>query len=444
MAMLGLDASRFRSTLDSAKSQAASAGSAISSSLGHHVMGAIGGVASVGFLEEAVRHTVEYGEQVAILSRRLGIGTDAVQSWDYALKQNGSSLESQAKVFERLAQARMQALRGNETQIASFKALGLTIDDLKHKRLEDLALQIAEAFKEGDPQKLIGYLRDVGGRGAGEMVAAFRGGLAELVGEAKGAGVVMSEEIVASMEEASQKSKKLWMEFTAGLAPAISGLMSGVSAVWHEAQIEWSQLFTLARTGSLKAAMEVRTEMREQLKEDELAEKQRRERAKGGHLVGGADEEENKKAERAADLLAKRKEELAERLAKLQEKHYVDSLSKEERITELHRKRAELAGLLADNWAKMSEENRLKAEIDVEELKGEEERAQRDLDKPKHTRAGQGLARNSLQAIGAYGAMAPHEQQMLDVTHKSEGHLREIKEHLVKGQHVPSNRGVHF
>jgi hypothetical protein len=40
------------------------------------------------------------------------------------------------------------------------------------------------------------------------------------------------------------------------------------------------------------------------------------------------------------------------------------------------------------------------------------------------------MSRNNMQAIGAYGAMAPHEQQMLDVGRRSEGHLQRIEGHL--------------
>lgn len=67
------------------------------------------------------------------------------------------------------------------------------------------------------------------------------------------------------------------------------------------------------------------------------------------------------------------------------------------------------------------------------------------LEEPKKGEGSKALlSRNSLQQIGAYGAANPHEQQLLDHTKRSEGHLREIKEHLVKNQHTPKNRGVEF
>jgi hypothetical protein len=448
MAILGLDASRFKAGLDSARGQAASAGKLIGSSLGHHVMGTIGGVASVGALEEVVKHTIKYGEEVSILSQRLGLSTDAVQAWDYALKLNGTSLEAQAKTFEKLAISRKKAMEGDEKQIASFRALGVTIDDLKNKRLEDIALQIAEAFQSGDPQKLIADLREVGGRGAGEMVAAFRDGLADLVKEAKDAGVVMSEEVVNGLREAAEKSKVVWMEIVAGIAPAVNFLAKLIQGLWRgleSAATKTVGLFVGLMPGSGgpgKVADEMVKDLEDKWKaQDDAAAKRAENRKKG--FAGGADEEENKNSAKAADRLAKHKEELAERLARLQDKHYLDSLSKEERITELHRRRAELAAFVAENSAKMTEEGRAQAEIDLEEMKGEEDRAQRELDKPGKGSKGH-VAVNSLQAMGAYAAESPREQQMLDTTRKSEGHLREIKEHLVRSQGTPQNRGVNF
>ena len=56
------------------------------------------------------------------------------------------------------------------------------------------------------------------------------------------------------------------------------------------------------------------------------------------------------------------------------------------------------------------------------------------------------MTRNSLQAIGAYGAAAPHEQQMLDTAKRSEGYLQRIEVHMasIAGKGGAPNRGVAF
>ena len=448
MAILGLDGSQFKAGLDNASKMASSAGEKITESWGHHLKEGLAGMVTLGALERVIHSTLEYGEQVSMLSQRLGIGTDAVQAWDYALKMNGTSIGDQAKTFEKLAMSRKKAMEGDDKMLASFRALGVTVDDLKSKRLEDVMLQIAEAFQAGDPQKLIADLREVGGKGVGQLVAAFRDGLPDLVKEAKDMGVVMGEEVVNGLREAGDKSKTVWMEIVAGVAPAVNWLAGMVQGLWRGLSVAATATMGLAlglmpgSGGPSKVADEMVKELEDQYKaQDEAAETRAKNRKKG--FAGGADEEESKKAGREADRTAKRKEELAERLAKLQDKHYLDGLTKEERINELHRKRAELAAMLATNWSKMSTENQLKAQIDLEEMKGEEERAARELEKPKAGKHAQ-LSVNSLQAIGAYAAESPREQQMLDTTRRSEGHLREIKDHLVKSQGMAGNHGVRY
>lgn len=181
MAMLGASIEPLLAKFKQAKTAASVAGNEIGEGFSHHITSAIAGVASVAFVEQAIEKTVEYADKVGDLSHRLGISTDAVQAWDYALQMNGSSIDAAAGFFEKLSIARGKALAGNGESIKAFKDLGVSVDDLKNKRVEDIARQIAGVFEEGDPQKLIGSLREVGGKGAGEMVAAFRDGLGELV-----------------------------------------------------------------------------------------------------------------------------------------------------------------------------------------------------------------------------------------------------------------------
>ena len=449
MAVLGLDASRFKAGLDRANGQAAATGKQIGLSLGNNISGSLAGMASVGAITGLVRHTLDYASKVEDLSQRLGIGTEAVQAWDYALKQNGSSVESAASLFEKLATSRTNALAGDDKAIAAFRNLGVAVGDLKGKRLEDIALQIAEVFKSGDPQRLIGDLRQVGGRSAGEMVAAFRSGLSDLVRDAKSAGVVIGDAVIAGLDETGDRMQTVWMQFVAGIAPALNFVSKAIKGLWRGLEsgmnmgVAFLGGFQKGSGGPLKSMEDTAKELEAKWAEqDRLADERAKKRKE--KLTGGADDVENQKAERAGEQAAKRREELAERLAKLQGKHQLDALTKEERITELYRRRAELAEFLTRSGGKLTEENRLKAAIDLEELKGEEERARRDLDKPRSGGGSKGLSLNELQTIGAYAATAPHEQQMLDTGRRSEGHLREIKEHVVRQQNTPQNRGVSF
>src|SRR5512139_3105582 len=93
MASLGLNVSPFKAGLTAAKGDARSAGADISSALGSAVNSQLAKFASIGFAEEVIRRTINYADQVQELASRLGISTDALQQWDYALGQTGGSID---------------------------------------------------------------------------------------------------------------------------------------------------------------------------------------------------------------------------------------------------------------------------------------------------------------------------------------------------------------
>lgn len=227
MATLGLNTTAFKEKLLEAQAESRAIGREIGEALadvGKEKVGAFGTVAG---LEELSRKTVEYGEKIFTLSARLGISTDAAQKWDYALKQNGGSLDEAAGFFEKLAVARLKVesgAKGSDLLIESFRQLGVSIEDLRSKRLEDIATQIGEAFKEGDPQKLIGALRTVGGKGAGSLVAALRGGISEQLNEAP----LIKESDIIGLKEIADDAKSFWSSVLATVGPLVEHVYTGL------------------------------------------------------------------------------------------------------------------------------------------------------------------------------------------------------------------------
>lgn len=187
---------------------------------------------AVGFVsEEAVRQTLEFAGNVNDLSQRLGISTTAVQKWNYALKMSGSDMSALAPFFTRLAQAKDNAIEGDKKSIESFRQLGVSMDDLKSKRLEDIGAKIARTFQTGDSQKLIGAMADVGGRGAGAMVAAFKDGFDDLASEAESLGVIIDESVIKRLDAAGDRFASIAMQLRAGIAPVVAWLGDRVQEI---------------------------------------------------------------------------------------------------------------------------------------------------------------------------------------------------------------------
>jgi hypothetical protein len=178
---------------------------------------------TVDFLRAQAQEIVDYGGRVSDLAARMGISTTAVQQWDFALKQNGSSIDAAVPFFERLAQAREKALGGDADKARSFERFGITMDQLRKSRqdgdLGGIATAIADTYKSGaNPQLFMNDLREVGGRAAGELVAAFQGGLSELFAAAP----VIDKPFINQLDAIGDKLDSLKQRFMSAFAPVVA------------------------------------------------------------------------------------------------------------------------------------------------------------------------------------------------------------------------------
>src|SRR5436190_7210201 len=417
MATLGANIAPFVQSLDNAQAQAKKKGEGIGSALGSELNSKLGSLIGAAAIEETIRRTVEYGEKVQDLGNRLGISTTAIQQWDYALKLNGSSLEAASGLFEKLATARDKAMRGKDEQIAAFQKLGVTLEKLKTLRVEDVAAVIAKGFEEGDPQELIGALRTVGGRGAGEMIAAFRNGLAETLGEAP----LISPENIAELKRAADSWSELKAEFQSSIAPAVAGITSAALLV-----IDFARAALAIPIGALMGAIDVfqRSSWIDLIRHPE-------------NIVKGAMAGANEGVEAVTDQAARRDaaaDERRERLAKPR----VTSLEDEgeAKADEKARKAAERE---LDRAEKEAERE---AEASRKRVEASEARAAKDAQDKNAFKPGE-LQINSLQRSGfVIGALsnAP-EVAMLDVQRKSHEQLVKISkgiETIVAGKAAPN------
>ncbi len=343
IAILGMDINPFNKGVDAAQGKARSAGKGIESAFGG-LGKSLAGFATVGALTAGIHSVVEYGSKINDLSLRLGISTDAVQQWDFALKQNGSSIDSAVGFFEKLGVNRQKALAGNDEAIASFAKLGVTLDDLKNKRLEDVAAVIAKAFETGDPQKLVSALREVGGRGAGEMITAFRDGLAGALKEAP----LISPEDIAAIDEVGDAWSRIKAQgmatganilvqigevITTAIDYATLALSIGVGALMgaFESLSKMSLADVLtpfsaavkltqgAQEGSDEAYTAVKAQQTQRDLDKKAKDQAKKDRLDQAFTAGSLEEEIDKKAQKEADREAARTAKETDRLAAKEE-----------------------------------------------------------------------------------------------------------------------------
>ena len=189
---MGMDASAFNRGLQSAKVQAKALNSAL---------GGLGMSIGVASLTAMAAKAVEFGSKISDLSTRLGISTDALQEFDFAAKMSGSSLDEFVGGLQKLAKAQADALGGNEETINSFAALGVSVEDLKTKRIEDIFKQIGRSVRDAsDVQLVMADAMKVLGKASGPILAAMRNDLEAAAEEARRLGLIIGGDVIAKLD----------------------------------------------------------------------------------------------------------------------------------------------------------------------------------------------------------------------------------------------------
>ena len=189
---MGMDANAFNRGLQSAKVQAKALNSAL---------GGLGMSIGVASLTAMAAKAVEFGSKISDLSTRLGISTDALQEFDFAAKMSGSSLDEFVGGLQKLAKAQADALGGNEETINSFAALGVSVEDLKTKRIEDIFKQIGRSVRDAsDVQLVMADAMKVLGKASGPILAAMRNDLEAAAEEAKRLGLIIGVDTIDKLD----------------------------------------------------------------------------------------------------------------------------------------------------------------------------------------------------------------------------------------------------
>jgi len=182
----------------------------------------IGAAFSVGAVTALAKKTIEFAGHITDLSARLGVTTDYLQEMQFVMKQNGGSVDDLTSAFEKLGEARIAALSGDEKMAANFAKFGIGIDRLKSSSSQDLMDAIAGQFKTlGNNDEIKTAFKEIGGKAAGALVPAFVDGLEDGRASARKAGAVASQDAIAQLDEIGDSFDRLSMVLTIQLAPAI-------------------------------------------------------------------------------------------------------------------------------------------------------------------------------------------------------------------------------
>jgi hypothetical protein len=167
-------------------------------------------------IENAIHKTVETAEKLVDTSRRLGVGLEALQEFGLAAKQNGADIDALTGFIEKLNSTRI-----DPKKFESFAKLGISQPDLSSLKVEDLIMKLSLNLRNRSAQEVIGPLRDIGGRGAGQLLPMLKEDLEEVREEARKLGVVMRSEDAVMLKFLADEMAILAQLIVANVAPAI-------------------------------------------------------------------------------------------------------------------------------------------------------------------------------------------------------------------------------
>lgn len=232
VARVGLDGSAVQAGLTKIKGAVRSAASSMASTASGFAKSQLGAAIGVAAVLQFARSTIAMGGQISDTATRLGISAEEVQKWTYAATQSGATAEDVTSFFEKLAVAKQKAIQGDKAAIQSFKALGVSMDDLKSKSIGDIGIQVGKAFEGGGPtDQLLPSLKNVGGGSAGAMIAPMASGLQTSFDKAIEAGVIMSDKGIADLDAAGDAMDTFLLQLRTlfvGAIPFLTGVGTAI------------------------------------------------------------------------------------------------------------------------------------------------------------------------------------------------------------------------
>lgn len=203
---------------------------------------AAGAVQAVRSMTRMTAQMATLGDDMDKLHRRTGLAVEDLSEWGFVMKRNGSSIEIYEKGVRQLARSMYEGQRGTKTYTDAFNGLGVAWADADGnlRNVNDVLLDMAERFAalESEEQKVALATALLGSRSGTQLLAALRGGRAEiepLIELARELNVVMSTEFAAAsaafvdvkgdVEEAWKALKRsITFEFIKVGTPLMEGL----------------------------------------------------------------------------------------------------------------------------------------------------------------------------------------------------------------------------
>ncbi len=214
------------------------------------VQGLIGAATGVSLIEVA-RRALDYAGSLQEVSVQLGVTTKDLQTYRYAAAQTGVEQDAMDRGLAKLTVTMGKALSGAEKPIKAFKAIGLSLEELKGKTAGDVIPPIADALgKIPDAARRAAVeveLFGKSGQALGSLLAEGGDGLRNLAMEAARLGLVLSDKELAEADRTADKLGQVKAVLEANIARSV---VANAEAIYALGDALGSLVQKAARAGS--------------------------------------------------------------------------------------------------------------------------------------------------------------------------------------------------
>lgn len=184
---------------------------------------------------EAIKNAVEYGDRIDEMAQSVGMSTQALQEFHYAVSFAGVGVDEFNGGVMRLSNSMAAAKAGSEEASKAYSRLGVKITDSngKLRSSEDVLMDLGVAFEkmpEG-PEKVATAIQ-IFGRGGARLLPALTSELANLRQEAEETGVVLGGDAIKASAELNDNFDRLkattlglWRSVITPLIPTINDVV---------------------------------------------------------------------------------------------------------------------------------------------------------------------------------------------------------------------------
>ena len=227
---------------------------------------------------------IEKGDQLQDIAEKFGVSASKLQMLGNAASVFGSGLDQVSAGLNKLSLAQQKAVSGEqgaEALVATFAEVGISLEELRSMRAEDIFLKIADSFASGanDGRQFV-IVNELLGKAQTDLIKVLNQGSTAIVEQGNAIGVY-SDEAIANLSALSDEMKKLQNNIDLGfgnMASVINSVITGLQDAL-EVSVMLALAFGKLATGDVAGAEEI-YKRASNLGTEKMAERAKAEKAK--------------------------------------------------------------------------------------------------------------------------------------------------------------------